>query len=183
MPTCRSHLEVWAFPRRHTLHCTVWGPCQLEYSGIHVSSTLLSVLFCALGDSQVFNEINSREMEKINVFKDFFNNNLFLAIIAFTSLFQVSYIVYTCMCTLNCVCVLYCTYAVLHTPSRPCSRVGHIVYTCMCTLKLCVYCTVLYCTVLYCICTVLYCTVLYVCCTAYAFTSLLQVGSIESLLL
>lgn len=38
---------------------------------------------------QVFNEINSREMEKINVLSGIFGNWIFLAIIASTVIFQV----------------------------------------------------------------------------------------------
>ena len=39
--------------------------------------------------SQVFNEINSREMEKINVFRGMVTNWIFIAVIAVTVVFQV----------------------------------------------------------------------------------------------
>lgn len=38
---------------------------------------------------QVFNEINSRDMEKINVFRGIFSSWIFLSIIFFTAVFQV----------------------------------------------------------------------------------------------
>jgi Ca2+-transporting ATPase len=37
---------------------------------------------------QVFNEINAREMEKLNVFAHTFDNWVFLVIITFTAIFQ-----------------------------------------------------------------------------------------------
>ncbi|GJN13846.1 hypothetical protein PR202_gb00594 [Eleusine coracana subsp. coracana] len=43
----------------------------------------------AHGDASVFNEINSREMQKINVFHGMFSNWIFLGIIAVTVAFQV----------------------------------------------------------------------------------------------
>lgn len=39
--------------------------------------------------SQVFNEINSREMEKVNIFRGMFTNWIFIGIIAVTIAFQV----------------------------------------------------------------------------------------------
>lgn len=50
-----------------------------------VSSTVLYSL-CAL---QLFNEVNSRELEKINVLKGLGSNFIFLAIIAVCTLFQI----------------------------------------------------------------------------------------------
>lgn len=38
---------------------------------------------------QVFNEVNAREMEKLNVFRHTFNNWVFICVIAFTVVFQV----------------------------------------------------------------------------------------------
>jgi Ca2+-transporting ATPase len=38
---------------------------------------------------QVFNEVNAREMEKLNVFAHTFNNPVFLLVITFTVVFQV----------------------------------------------------------------------------------------------
>lgn len=43
----------------------------------------------SLGLYQVFNEINSRDMEKINVFRGIFSSWIFLSIIFFTAVFQV----------------------------------------------------------------------------------------------
>lgn len=39
--------------------------------------------------SQVFNEVNAREMEKLNVFAHTFNNPVFLLVLTFTVVFQV----------------------------------------------------------------------------------------------
>ena len=39
--------------------------------------------------SQVFNELNSREMEKLNVFKNTLNNKVFIGVIFITVAFQV----------------------------------------------------------------------------------------------
>jgi Ca2+-transporting ATPase len=45
---------------------------------------------------QVFNEINSREMQKINVFRGMFSNWIFIGIIAVTAAFQVVIIEFLC---------------------------------------------------------------------------------------
>lgn len=37
---------------------------------------------------QVFNEVSSREMEKINVFQGILNNNVFVAVLSSTVIFQ-----------------------------------------------------------------------------------------------
>ena len=39
---------------------------------------------------QVFNEINSRDMEKLNVFSNILSNKVFLLVISFTVIFQVT---------------------------------------------------------------------------------------------
>lgn len=38
---------------------------------------------------QVFNEISSREMEKINVFKGILNSNVFVGVVGVTVIFQI----------------------------------------------------------------------------------------------
>lgn len=39
--------------------------------------------------SQVFNEISSREMEKIDVFRGILRNHVFVGVLSFTAIFQV----------------------------------------------------------------------------------------------
>lgn len=53
---------------------------MIKYSVLFV----LLILFC-----QVFNEINSREIDKINVFVGLFNNWAFVTVMASTVMFQV----------------------------------------------------------------------------------------------
>jgi Ca2+-transporting ATPase len=50
---------------------------------------LNTVIFNTFVFCQVFNEVNAREMEKLNVFNHTFDNKIFLLIIGFTIVFQV----------------------------------------------------------------------------------------------
>eukprot|EP00249_Psilotum_nudum_P020710 c27815_g1_i1 orf=255-3401(+) len=72
---------LWALQYRgkEVLHLT--GPNAL---GILDTVIFNSFVFC-----QVFNEINSREIEKLNVFKHTLSNSVFIAVILFTTMFQV----------------------------------------------------------------------------------------------
>ncbi|KAF7824633.1 putative calcium-transporting ATPase 11, plasma membrane-type [Senna tora] len=67
---------------------TFHGEQILKLNGPDAPSVLKTVVFNAFVFCQVFNEINSRDMEKINVFSGMFSSWIFLAVIASTICFQ-----------------------------------------------------------------------------------------------
>ncbi|KAH7427614.1 hypothetical protein KP509_10G051700 [Ceratopteris richardii] len=64
------------------------GKTILHITGDHANETLNTLIFNSFVFCQVFNEINSREMEKVNVFGSILTNNLFLLVLLFTVIFQ-----------------------------------------------------------------------------------------------
>ncbi|CAD6254922.1 unnamed protein product [Miscanthus lutarioriparius] len=65
------------------------GEQFLNIKGADSKSVINTLIFNSFVFCQVFNEINSREMEKINVFRGMVTNWIFIAIIAVTVVFQV----------------------------------------------------------------------------------------------
>ncbi|KMT17182.1 hypothetical protein BVRB_2g040910 [Beta vulgaris subsp. vulgaris] len=65
------------------------GKHLLNLTGADATKTLNTFIFNTFVFCQVFNEINSRDMEKINVIKGIFGNWVFLAILSSTVMFQV----------------------------------------------------------------------------------------------
>ncbi|KAF8707148.1 hypothetical protein HU200_030389 [Digitaria exilis] len=65
------------------------GEQLLNIKGDDYKSVINTLIFNSFVFCQVFNEINSREMQKINVFRGMFSNWLFIGIIAVTVAFQV----------------------------------------------------------------------------------------------
>ncbi|XP_062203119.1 probable calcium-transporting ATPase 8, plasma membrane-type [Phragmites australis] len=65
------------------------GERILNIKGADSKSVINTLIFNSFVFCQVFNEINSREMQKINVFRGIISNWIFLAIIAVTVAFQV----------------------------------------------------------------------------------------------
>ncbi|KAL6839192.1 hypothetical protein ACP4OV_030864 [Aristida adscensionis] len=65
------------------------GKRLLNIGGPDADRTINTVIFNSFVFCQVFNEINSREMEKINVFRGIFKNWIFVSILAATVIFQV----------------------------------------------------------------------------------------------
>jgi len=65
------------------------GEQFLSIKGADSKSVINTLIFNSFVFCQVFNEINSREMEKINVFRGMVTNWIFIAIIAVTVVFQV----------------------------------------------------------------------------------------------
>ncbi|XXG41341.1 hypothetical protein AAC387_Pa01g1822 [Persea americana] len=65
------------------------GKSLLRLSGSNATPVLNTVIFNTFVFCQVFNEINSREINKINVFSGLFNNWVFVAVMASTVIFQV----------------------------------------------------------------------------------------------
>ncbi|KAJ3703033.1 hypothetical protein LUZ61_006738 [Rhynchospora tenuis] len=65
------------------------GKKIFNLSGVDANATLNTLIFNSFVFCQVFNEINSREMEKINVFEGILSNRIFMGIIAGTVFFQV----------------------------------------------------------------------------------------------
>ncbi|KAG9133742.1 hypothetical protein Leryth_018444 [Lithospermum erythrorhizon] len=69
----------------------------LEFAGLQLlglkgpdaTAILNTFIFNTFVFCQVFNEINSRDMEKINVFRGFFSSQVFIAVVAATIAFQV----------------------------------------------------------------------------------------------
>jgi len=61
----------------------------LHLEGDGSTELLNTMIFNAFVFCQVFNEVNAREMEKLNVFRHTFNNWVFIIIITFTVVFQV----------------------------------------------------------------------------------------------
>lgn len=54
-----------------------------------IASEVLTHCLSAFLLSQLFNEVNSREMEETDVFKDMLGNSVFLGVLAFSTAFQV----------------------------------------------------------------------------------------------
>ncbi|CAD6268967.1 unnamed protein product [Miscanthus lutarioriparius] len=65
------------------------GERLLNLKGADSKSVINTLIFNSFVFCQVFNEINSREMQKINVFRGMFSNWIFIGIIAVTAAFQV----------------------------------------------------------------------------------------------
>ncbi|KAL5994688.1 putative calcium-transporting ATPase 9, plasma membrane-type [Asimina triloba] len=65
------------------------GKRLLSLNGSDATNVLDTFIFNAFVFCQVFNEINSRQMEKINVFRGLFSSTIFLAVICSTVMFQV----------------------------------------------------------------------------------------------
>ncbi|RWR74733.1 putative calcium-transporting ATPase 5, plasma membrane-type isoform X1 [Cinnamomum micranthum f. kanehirae] len=65
------------------------GKRLLRLSGSDATSVLNTVIFNSFIFCQVFNEINSREIDKINVFAGLCKNRAFVAVMASTVMFQV----------------------------------------------------------------------------------------------
>ncbi|XP_077218206.1 autoinhibited Ca2+-ATPase 11 [Tasmannia lanceolata] len=65
------------------------GERLLKLSGSNASSVLTTFIFNTFVFCQVFNEINSREMEKINIFRGMFSSWIFIAVMVSTVVFQV----------------------------------------------------------------------------------------------
>ncbi|KAK9912963.1 hypothetical protein M0R45_036794 [Rubus argutus] len=61
----------------------------LKLTGPDASSTLKTFIFNCFVFCQVFNEINSRDMEKINVFRGMFNSYIFMMVMICTVVFQI----------------------------------------------------------------------------------------------
>ncbi|KAK8508200.1 hypothetical protein V6N12_019380 [Hibiscus sabdariffa] len=64
------------------------GKRLLKLSGSDATATLNTLIFNTFVFCQVFNEINSRDMEKINVFQGFFESRLFITVMVSTVGFQ-----------------------------------------------------------------------------------------------
>lgn len=65
------------------------GKQILQLNGPDAESTLNTFIFNTFVFCQVFNEINSRDMEKINVFRGMFQSWVFIAVMVATVVFQV----------------------------------------------------------------------------------------------
>ncbi|CAI9787532.1 unnamed protein product [Fraxinus pennsylvanica] len=65
------------------------GKKLLGLSGSDATAVLNTFIFNTFVFCQVFNEINSRDIEKINIFRGMFGNWIFIGIIAATVIFQV----------------------------------------------------------------------------------------------
>ncbi|XP_058078267.1 probable calcium-transporting ATPase 9, plasma membrane-type isoform X2 [Magnolia sinica] len=70
------------------------GKRLLMLSGSDANSVLNTFIFNSFVFCQVFNEINSREMEKMNVFHDMFSNWIFISVVSSTIVFQVIIVEY-----------------------------------------------------------------------------------------
>ncbi|XP_044498781.1 calcium-transporting ATPase 2, plasma membrane-type-like [Mangifera indica] len=65
------------------------GKEYFSLDGPDSNIVLNTLIFNAFVFCQVFNEISSREMEKINVFKGILNNNVFVGVVGVTVIFQI----------------------------------------------------------------------------------------------
>ncbi|CAN6346333.1 unnamed protein product [Urochloa humidicola] len=65
------------------------GKRLLNIEGPHADRTINTLIFNSFVFCQVFNEINSRETEKFNVFRGIFRNWIFISILTATVVFQV----------------------------------------------------------------------------------------------
>ncbi|WVZ99072.1 hypothetical protein U9M48_044422 [Paspalum notatum var. saurae] len=68
---------------------TFAGKKLLNIEGPNADRTINTLIFNSFVFCQVFNEINSREMEKINVFRGILKNWIFISILTATAIFQV----------------------------------------------------------------------------------------------
>ncbi|KAK2985808.1 hypothetical protein RJ640_019304, partial [Escallonia rubra] len=68
---------------------TFAGKKLLKLEGSDADDILQTVIFNAFVFCQVFNEINSRDIEKINIFRGIFSSKLFMGIVVSTVIFQV----------------------------------------------------------------------------------------------
>ncbi|XVF75759.1 hypothetical protein PTKIN_Ptkin13bG0213000 [Pterospermum kingtungense] len=66
-----------------------YGKHLLGLTGSDATSVLNTVIFNSFVFCQVFNEINSREIEKINIFRGMFSSWIFIAVMVSTVAFQV----------------------------------------------------------------------------------------------
>ncbi|CAM0954830.1 unnamed protein product [Alopecurus aequalis] len=73
------------------------GKRLLNIEGPAADKTINTLIFNSFVFCQVFNEINSREMDKINVFRGIFRNWIFVSILTATVIFQV--IIVEILCT------------------------------------------------------------------------------------
>ncbi|MQM03489.1 hypothetical protein Taro_036272 [Colocasia esculenta] len=64
------------------------GKALFQLSGRNADLTLNTLIFNSFVFCQVFNEISSREMEKIDVFGGIFKNYIFVAVLSCTAIFQ-----------------------------------------------------------------------------------------------
>jgi Ca2+-transporting ATPase len=67
---------------------TFRGKELLKLSGLDAMATLNTFIFNSFVFCQVFNEINSRDMEKINIFRGIFDSWVFLIVMTLTVGFQ-----------------------------------------------------------------------------------------------
>ncbi|XP_057838316.2 calcium-transporting ATPase 2, plasma membrane-type isoform X3 [Cryptomeria japonica] len=72
------------------------GTRLLGLHGSDAESVLNTLIFNSFVFCQVFNEINSREIEKINVLKGTFNNWIFIGVITSTVVFQIIMVQFLC---------------------------------------------------------------------------------------
>ncbi|KAL6995370.1 ATF/CREB activator [Sarracenia purpurea var. burkii] len=79
--SCYQFFIIWYLQTR--------GKAVFHLGGPNADLILNTLIFNTFVFSQVFNEISSREMEKINVFKGILNNYVFVAVLASTVLFQI----------------------------------------------------------------------------------------------
>ncbi|VFR00023.1 unnamed protein product [Cuscuta campestris] len=70
------------------------GKCIFRLDGPNADLTLNTLIFNSFVFCQLFNEVNSREMEKIDVLEGILNNYVFVAVISVTVLFQIIIIEY-----------------------------------------------------------------------------------------
>ncbi|XP_022745023.1 putative calcium-transporting ATPase 11, plasma membrane-type [Durio zibethinus] len=70
------------------------GKQLLRLTGSDATSVLNTVIFNSFVFCQLFNEINSREIEKINIFQGMFNSRIFVAVMVSTVAFQVVIVEY-----------------------------------------------------------------------------------------
>ncbi|KAM0870856.1 hypothetical protein ACQ4PT_039765 [Festuca glaucescens] len=73
------------------------GKRLLNIEGPAADKTINTLIFNSFVFCQVFNEINSREMDKINVFRGIFRNWIFVSILTATVIFQV--VIVELLCT------------------------------------------------------------------------------------
>ncbi|KAK4776001.1 hypothetical protein SAY87_023962 [Trapa incisa] len=70
------------------------GKALLGFDGSDSDLVLNTLIFNSFVFCQVFNEISSREMEEINVFKGILDNNVFVGVLSCTVLFQIIIVEY-----------------------------------------------------------------------------------------
>ena len=67
---------------------------SLNKDNEHELTTLNTIIFNCFVFCQIFNEMNARDMTKLNVFQGFFTNSLFVSIIVISCVFQVIIVQY-----------------------------------------------------------------------------------------